>query len=108
MAACYGQAFHGWLAVDGIGMRHFRSATAERQCVARFGIAMRRKLRENRFKGGWRHEDLEFLLDKLQEEVDELRAAITCEPRLFRDIEDEAADVGNMAMMLADWAAHNE
>ena len=67
---------------------------------------MRRKLRENRYKGGWQEETSEFLLNKLGEEVEELTEAIQADNLSrfdLRDVIDEAADVGNMAMMLADW-----
>ena len=85
-----------------------RDAATERRLVDQFAVVMRHKLRENRFKGGWRQETAEFLIDKLREEVDELVeviAANNLDQFALRDAREEAADVGNMAMMLADWFA---
>jgi NTP pyrophosphatase (non-canonical NTP hydrolase) len=66
---------------------------------------MRRKLRENRYKGGWRDEDMDFLLTKLEEEVGELLEVVRAgnqDKLAVQDALDEAADVANMAMMIAD------
>jgi NTP pyrophosphatase (non-canonical NTP hydrolase) len=85
-----------------------RDAAAERRLVRQFAVFMRRKLRENRFKGGWREETGEFLMEKFHEEVGELVEAIEADNLSqfdLRDVQEEAADVANMAMILADWFA---
>ena len=84
-----------------------------RQAVEDFAIDMEVKLRANEYKGGWDDCDLEFLLEKLTEEKRELVVAT----RKFNDnhysvsppnsqlkqrVIDEAADVGNIAMMISD------
>lgn len=84
-----------------------RTASLEVACVRQFATRMKKKLRENRFKGGWRDESLAFLLDKLNEEVQELADALSSySPADMEDVFDEAADVGNMAMMIADVVRH--
>lgn len=67
--------------------------------------AMDDKLKANVHKGGdrecWRNKDVSFFLDKLGEKVAELLKAVRWhEPR--RLVLDEAADVANVALMLAD------
>lgn len=47
---------------------------------------------------GWKHETKAYLFNRLQEEVDEPLRAMT----LGRDVGQEAADVANFAMMIAD------
>lgn len=65
--------------------------------VARFAQLMERRLRANDHKGGWRGDTPHALLRRLREETDELYLAITAE-----DVGNEAADVANFAMMIAD------
>jgi NTP pyrophosphatase (non-canonical NTP hydrolase) len=74
-----------------------------RPAVAWFAQAMERKLRENDHKGGWLDDkcDLAFLLGKLTEERSELTRAIR-ERGTPEQCLDEAADVANIAMMIAD------
>jgi hypothetical protein len=82
---------------------------ARREVLA-FANCMELKLRRNDHKGGWELEGLRDLLRRLREEVDELEAAIRVLPnhgsmpnRVARDtIVAEAADIANLAMMIAD------
>jgi hypothetical protein len=82
--------------------------------VAAIALAMQYKLNKNRNKdgagwvrdssgarNGWKGCSVEFLIGKLHEEVGELIEAITLQHGL-EAIRNEAADVGNLAMMLAD------
>jgi NTP pyrophosphatase (non-canonical NTP hydrolase) len=94
-----------------------------RPVVKWFAEQMERKLRDNDHKCGWNYEMLEFLSDKLGEECSEVQEALkkylsedspipiddldfakvlelTHEQR--KEIIDEAADLANIAMMLAD------
>jgi len=84
-----------------------------RPCVEGFALDMEVKLRANEYKGGWRDCDLEYLLTKLTEEKRELTVATRkfndnyhSENPLSKDLRqkviDEAADVGNIAMFIAD------
>lgn len=68
--------------------------------VMKFANAMEKELKENDYKGGWKDCNLVFLADKLYEEVQELiyEAGRDSKKRILS----EAADVGNIAMMIAD------
>ena len=80
--------------------------------VTRFSHAMERQLRRSSHKGGWRYCDDTYLEGRLDEEVLELRSAINrahlelvgggISSATFKEIETEAADVGNFAMMLVE------
>lgn len=76
---------------------------------------MEAKLLENEHKGDWKHEPFTFLLNRMEEELQELRDAVM--ESLMEAIERangeftdeertriirEAADVANFAMMIAD------
>lgn len=63
-----------------------------------FVAAMRGKLAANKHKGTWKDCDLEWLLMRLRQEVDELEEAV----RKGKGVLGEAADVGNFAMFIAD------
>lgn len=67
-----------------------------RQEVSWFSLEMERKLKANDHKGGWRDCSMDYLFRRLREEMDELALAEG------DDIIDEAADVANFAMMIAD------
>lgn len=68
--------------------------------VRRFAAQMRRKLRLNRDKDGWLGDgDKAWLLDKVDEEVAELKRAIE-EGNLPGQVE-EAGDVANVVLILA-------
>lgn len=91
-----------------------------RQPVQDFALDMERMLQKNDHKGGWQGEELENLMDKLTEEKRELIAAIkkfndyyySLKPldqnfeELKRRVIDEAADLGNVAMFIADICRH--
>jgi len=80
-------------------------------CVMVFSDAMRRKLFQNqRNKGnrdGWMKDSPKYHLMRLKEEVDELGEAVC---KMYNDdmspdeVLNEAADVANIAMMVADSA----
>lgn len=80
-----------------------------RESLERFVQAMDRELAANDHKPGWQRDKTLDLLERLREEVDELEDAIvtglmadeqSCSNDL--DVEKEAADVANFAMMIAD------
>lgn len=79
------------------------------ECVLRLALEMERKLSMNRHKGdraGWLAKSGPELWEMFRSELDELMESI--ELRLPpRDVLQEAADVANVAMMLADRYAHN-
>lgn len=80
---------------------------AIRPVVLAFAHLMEAKLRENEWKGGWQKCSPESLLARVREETDELAEAIGPGSRtdvgLWRPlVANEAADVANMAMMVAD------
>lgn len=72
--------------------------------------AMEAELKENDYKGSWKDCSIGFLLDKLNEEHEELyeivikhvRAPSVQKESMLQEILSEAADVGNIAMMIAD------
>lgn len=87
--------------------------------VEKFAKQMRQKLEDNKEKGSdgtWTSDSLPSLLSRLKEEVEELETVINQRERLPMNFEaskalfdqmtqaiiKEAADVGNMAMMIAD------
>lgn len=67
--------------------------------VTWFAQQMEAKLRENDWKGGWKDCRIQYLFEKLDEEVHELSVCISNE-----EVIKEAADVANVAMMIADIA----
>ncbi len=71
--------------------------------VVAFAQAMEQKLRENDYKGGWKECSTQELFKHLEEEVGELK---TCVESIYdfskEETLGEAADVANIAMMLAD------
>lgn len=75
--------------------------------LAAFYRRMERKLLLNAGKGGWEDNSLESLLALLMREVSELTRSIRHEDGIIApdDIADEAADVANHAMMIADVAS---
>ncbi len=76
--------------------------------VAKFAELMERKLRANDWKGGWINDDPAMLLQRLREEVDELDRALMYSEINPREVDvnvnaiDEAVDVANFALMIAD------
>ena len=68
--------------------------------VRAFALAMEAKLRANDHKRHWRNFSAMWLMHRLEQEVGELRRALMeCRSE---DVEGEAADVANFAMMIAD------
>lgn len=81
--------------------------------VTDFSRDMERKLRANEDKGGWDTCEIEWLFRRLRDEADELAGAIgsmlyaqaihgDCMASRAQNVIDEAADVANFAMMIAD------
>lgn len=78
--------------------------------VLAFAKRMEAKLALNRHKGdrgGWINNTADELLERLKEELEELEGALLPHPGLAKDRSqerraDEAADVANFAMMIAD------
>jgi NTP pyrophosphatase (non-canonical NTP hydrolase) len=72
--------------------------------VAAFALLMEKKLRENDHKGGWIDEDVDWLFTRLEEEAGELYTSNLTGPTEEdrKKIGEEAADVANFAMMIAD------
>lgn len=69
--------------------------------VQAFAEAMERRLQANDHKPGWKHDTVLSLQVRLDEEVAELDEAVHGTATKER-ILDEAADVANFAMMIAD------
>ena len=63
-----------------------------------FAGEMQRQLNENAHKGSWRRCTNRYLLNRLRQELGELRRAV----KEGKNIVEEAADVANFAMMIAD------
>lgn len=72
-------------------------APALRLAVLKFAHLMEWKLRLNDYRPGWKNEPKDWLLDRLMEEVQELKVAHPGKLTAY-----EAADVANFAMMIAD------
>lgn len=71
--------------------------------VTRYAKAMEKKLRKNDHKHQWLLydvRDIQWFLDRLKGEVEELEDAL--KSGSADDVADEAADVGNFAMMIMD------
>jgi hypothetical protein len=88
---CSGEC-QGWIAPESFTIRPEIMALA---------TMMERKLRENEDKGDWRVCRAEYLLTRCGEERDELICAVVTKASP-RAILREAADVANLAMMVAD------
>ena len=80
-----------------------RSTTTPRREVLQFASIMEDRLAANDHKTHWDGSSLDWLLERLKDEVEELEAVIA-EGDLSMDVEisHEAADVANFAMMIAD------
>ena len=66
--------------------------------VRSFALAMEEQLQANDHKPGWQGDSCYSLFVRLREEADELLMAL----RDHGDVQKEAADVANFAMMIAD------
>src|SRR5690606_5240346 len=108
-----GEAKGGMTTQAGVSERTARSVTRPvtinvRPEVAAFARAMEHKLAANDHKEHWREMRVHQLLEMLRDEVDELVRAVAdfhggMGPH--RNVLDEAADVANFAMMVADVVA---
>lgn len=94
----------------GSGAEEEREQVRGEEHVAQFAHTMMDKLAANEHKGGYEGEDPMWLLDRLEEEVTELRRCFEGGPetqqpddlaRWHIEKRKEAADVGNFAMMLS-------
>lgn len=81
-----------------------RDLLTDSKAVDWFAGRMAVKLLNNRHKAHWSEADTGYLLDRLVQEVMELRQAIDMETA--EDVINECADVANFAMMIADNANH--
>ncbi|KFC64011.1 hypothetical protein FG93_05521 [Bosea sp. LC85] len=78
--------------------------------VLSFALLMERELRANDHKSGWKGDCPDTLAERVEEEAEELRRASIdwmghvahSERPLSEAVAEEAADVANMAMMVAD------
>jgi hypothetical protein len=71
--------------------------------VERFAMGMERKLRQNDHKGGWKQMSVDEMIERLDEEVEELKKALhpmrkDNPQRVFK----EAVDIANFCMFIAD------
>ena len=73
-----------------------------RQEVLKFAQEMERKLRLHDDRPHWKDSDFDYLFGRLKEEFFELLDEVTSEEIDPKKIIDEAADVANFAMMIAD------
>jgi len=70
-----------------------------------FAGEMEKKLRENDHKGGWNSCDVDWLVSRMTEELQELDDVVQQYRQGFASREEvrrECADVANFAMMIAD------
>lgn len=72
--------------------------------LAWFANAMQKELDNNSHKGGWSSMSQQWLLRRLRQETKELERAIA----KGKNVVEEAADVANFAMMIADNYAESE
>lgn len=66
-----------------------------------FAEQMELTLRRNDHKGGWKDCDIDWLMERLEEEAKELFYSLQT-PNSKESIISEATDVANFAMMIAD------
>jgi NTP pyrophosphatase (non-canonical NTP hydrolase) len=78
-----------------------RPVEVETVAVDLFAADMRRKLRVNCHKKHWSELSFESLFQRLKEELAELEQAFMS-GAAWHEVVDECADVGNLAMMIAD------
>jgi len=99
--------------IQAITSRLGRAPFTPRPEVLAFARAMEEKLRRNDHKGGWKDESARSLLERAEDEIDELDLAVTClrddecghhpsEAAKLENVLGEAADVANFVMMVAD------
>lgn len=73
-----------------------------RNSVLWFAQKMETKLRENEYKPDWRNQTQLYLFGYLQGEIKELGEQIHLDQSDSGRVIEEAVDVGNLAMMIAD------
>lgn len=73
-----------------------------RPSLLRFALEMERKLKDNDHKPGWEDDDNNDLFERILDEARELRDAIENSVPLPTRVIEEAVDVANFAMMIAD------
>lgn len=78
-----------------------------RREVEWFAKQMERRLKENDHKPGWKHDSLSSLVVRLDEEVSKIWSNIALfeGESDYEEIYEDAIDLGNFAMMVADVAA---
>ena len=80
-----------------------RSARLDFHChTATFAEIMAKRLWKHRRKDGWEDADVHYLFRRLLEEVAELYSAYHELPAIPNHVQQEAADVANFAMMIAE------
>ena len=84
-----------------ITIEQISEITGIREEVVKFALLMEKKLKENDSKGGWSKCEYDYLLQRIDEEVVELKHSIRVNGS-DRKIGRECADVANFAMMIAD------
>lgn len=75
--------------------------TGIREEVIKFALEMEKKLQANDSKGGWDKCEYDWLLQRVDEEITELKHSIRVDGS-DRKIIRECADVANFVMMIAD------
>ena len=78
-----------------------------REQVALFANAMEEMLKKNDFKGTWENDTIQWLIDKLDEELNEfVVATVNTENNPTKEnklaLRNEAADAANIIMMIVD------
>lgn len=76
--------------------------TEVREPVKWFAQQMELQLSANDHKGGWNKCEYDYLINRLEEEIEELRALEGIPDISTAQVIREAADVANFAMMIAD------
>jgi len=66
--------------------------------VITFAIKMERKLRENDHKGGWLNDYYDYLITRLEDEVEELKIAYKKGNGVLTGIASECCDIANYAI----------
>lgn len=82
----------------------YKEPIHSRQEVEWFAGEMEKRLKANDHKGGWEDCSLEWLVAKLAEETGEVAAIVIKHGSWKEKVIKEAADVANVAMMIADLA----
>jgi NTP pyrophosphatase (non-canonical NTP hydrolase) len=78
-----------------------RPANIDLVSIDLFAADMRRKMRANSHKPHWSQVSFDHLFSRLREEMSELEQAFMS-GAVWNEVVDECADVGNIAMMIAD------